>query len=299
MCALIMSSRYRWPHVILVLMVFGQPALACSLPEGAARAVVSVIDGDTLVLDDQSKLRLIGALRPAPPSPDTPDSDWPPAAVAKEALERLTTGQSLLLEHDQRNTDRYGQQLAQAFVVNSEGASFWLQGRMVEDGLARAYSFADNRGCAAELIALEAKARAEHRGLWANAAYDVRLAADARALMRYLGSYQLVEGEVADAAVVKGRVYLNFGADWKTDFTATVDPAARRQFESAGLDLATLKGSRIRVRGWLENANGPEIHVTHSEQIELLSGDGSAAVIGGTANVEPVAADAEPNAAAQ
>ena len=52
MCALIMSSRYRWPHVILVLMVFGQPALACSLPEGAARAVVSVIDGDISVPEE-------------------------------------------------------------------------------------------------------------------------------------------------------------------------------------------------------------------------------------------------------
>ncbi len=270
----------KWCSVMaaVVQLIEVQPALACSLPEGPARAVVAVIDGDTLLLDDQSKLRLIGALRPAPPTPDTLDADWPPAAIAKDALERFTTGQSLLLEQDQRTTDRYGQQLAQAFVVGEAGG-YWLQGRMVEEGLARAYSFPDNRGCAAELIALEAKAREAHRGLWANAAYATRATDATRELLRYVGSYQLVEGAIVDAVASKGRVYLDFGADWKTDFTAAVDPAARKQFETAGLDLTTLKGHRIRVRGWIEAVAGPQIRVTHPEQIEIIADDGSAAVI--------------------
>jgi len=253
-------------------------AHACSLPEGPARAVVSVIDGDTLVLDDHNKLRLIGALRPAPPTTDTTETDWQPAAAARDALQRMVTGQSLLLEQDKRATDRYGQQLAQAFIVTGEG-QVWLQGRMVEQGLARAYSFPDNRGCAAELIALEADARQAHRGLWTNAAYAVRPAEATRELLRYVGSYQLVEGTVASAVASKGRVYLDFGTDWHTDFTAALDAAARKEFEVAGLDPASLKGQRIRVRGWIESANGPQIHVTHPEQIEILADDGTGAVI--------------------
>lgn len=279
---------WRVPHCCVLLGALGLPAshtLACSLPEGPARAVVSVVDGDTLILDDHSKLRLIGALRPAPPTATTTEADWLPAAAAKAALERFTAGQSLLLEQDQRKSDRYGQQLAQAFIV-SESGSVWLQGRMVEEGLARAYSFPDNRGCAAELIALEAKARAAKRGLWANAAYAARSADLTRELLRYVGSYQLVEGTVASAVASKGKVYLDFGADWKTDFTASIDPTARKQLETAGLDPASLKGQRLRIRGWIESVAGPQIRVTHPEQIEILADDGSAAVISSAAGQE-------------
>jgi micrococcal nuclease len=278
---------------VLALLLFAPPlALACSLPEGPARAVVSVIDGDTLILDDHNKLRLIGAMRPAPPTADATATDWPPAVVAKDALERLVGGQSLLLEQDKRTSDRYGQQLAQAFVVSADG-QIWLQGRMVEEGLARAYSFPDNRGCAAELIALEARARAAKRGLWANAAYAVRPAEATRELLRYVGSYQLVEGSVAAAVASKGRVYLDFGSDWRTDFSASVDAAARKEFEAAGLDPASLKGQRVRIRGWIESANGPQIRVTHPEQIEIIADDGTGAVISPERPAERPADDAQ------
>ena len=46
--------------VVLAVLCLMNPAPACTLPEGPARAVVSVIDGDTLLLDDQTKLRLGG-----------------------------------------------------------------------------------------------------------------------------------------------------------------------------------------------------------------------------------------------
>ncbi len=287
-----MSIRARTVLILAAcaLALPAAPSRACSLPEGAARAVVSVLDGDTLVLDDHSKLRLIGALRPAPPTASTTETDWPPAAAAKDALLSFTAGKSLLLELDQRKTDRYGQQLAQAFVVTETG-SFWLQGRMVEEGFSRAYSFPDNRGCAAELIGLEARARVAKRGLWANAAYALRSAELTRELLRYVGSYQLVEGTVATAVASKGKVYLDFGADWKTDFTAAIDPAARKQFEAAGLDPASLKGQRLRVRGWIESVAGPQIRVTHPEQIEILADDGSAAVIESTGRNTPLADD--------
>ena len=277
--AILNTNRTTTIYLAVVIGLLPGVANACSLAEGAARAVVSVIDGDTLLLDDQSKLRLIGALRPAPPSPGTPEADWPPAAAAREALERFVTGQSLLLEFDQRAADRYGTQLAQAFVVSADG-SFWLQGRMVEEGLARAYSFPDNHGCAAELVGLEAAARALGRGLWANAAYAVRDADKTKELLHYTGSYQLVQGTVAEATQSKGRVYLDFGADWHTDFSVAIEPKGRQLFEKASFDLLSLKGKTIRVRGWIENTNGPQIRVSHPEQIEMTAADGSATVVG-------------------
>ena len=72
------------------------------------------------------------------------------------------------------------------------------------------------------------------------------------------------------AAVVRGRAYLNFGPDWKGDFTVSVEPRHRRLFDAEGIDIEALEDRRIRVRGWVESWNGPLIEVTHPKQIEVL-----------------------------
>ena len=72
------------------------------------------------------------------------------------------------------------------------------------------------------------------------------------------------------AAVVRGRGYLNFGTDWKTDFTVVVPPDAVRLFRREGVDIPSFQGRTVRVRGWLRWYNGPQMEVTHPEQIEVL-----------------------------
>ena len=84
---------------------------------------------------------------------------------------------------------------------------------------------------------------------------------------------------MVSAARVRGRLYLNFGDDWRTDFTVTVAPGDARLFDDdpvwaplldAAGGLAGLADRRVRVRGWLGRYNGPEITLTHPEQIEFL-----------------------------
>jgi len=41
------------------------------------------------------------------------------------------------------------------------------------------------------------------------------------------------------------------------------------------IDPKVLAGKKLRVRGWVEWRNGPMIHATHAEQIELLPDGGS------------------------
>jgi hypothetical protein len=67
-----------------------------------------------------------------------------------------------------------------------------------------------------------------------------------------------------------GRIYLNFGNDWRSDFTISIDRKDVRAFAAAGIDLKGLAGKRVRVRGWIEWRNGPMIAATHPEQLELL-----------------------------
>ena len=138
---------------------------------------------------------------------------------------------------------------------------------MISLGMARVYTWSDNRSCAAELLARESQARAAQRGIWALPFYRIRKPAE---LDNEIDTFQLVEGRVVSAAVVRGRIFLNFGPDYRTDFTVTIAPQDMKFFRSAGLDPRTLQGKTIRVRGWISLQNGPEIEATHPEQIEIL-----------------------------
>ena len=82
------------------------------------------------------------------------------------------------------------------------------------------------------------------------------------------GTFQIVEGTVITASVTRGRAFINFGADYRTDFTVTIEPDDMRIFRQAKFDVRTLAGKRIRVRGWIEFYNGPEITITTPAAIE-------------------------------
>jgi hypothetical protein len=89
-------------------------------------------------------------------------------------------------------------------------------------------------------------------------------------------SYEVVEGRIETVAEVRGRTYLNFGRNWRRDFTVTVAGDAAKLFNGQNEGLAGLKGRLVRVRGWIENVNGPSINLTHPEQLEILESDTAA-----------------------
>jgi len=49
-----------------------------------------------------------------------------------------------------------------------------------------------------------------------------------------------------------------------------VERKAVGAFAAAGIDLRSLAGKRVRVRGTLAWRNGPMIEASHPEQIELV-----------------------------
>jgi hypothetical protein len=119
------------------------------------------------------------------------------------------------------------------------------------------------------LLPLEAAARAAKRGMWASTHYAVRTPEDAG---RYIGTLQVVEGTVVKATRVGPQVYLNFGADWQTDFTVVIPAKALTTWRRTGVDPLQLGGRRVRVRGVIETLNGPMIDAPQPEMIELLDG---------------------------
>lgn len=247
-------------------------ALACEgLRMVQGGLVTQVADGDTVVLDSGQVVRLIGTQAPKLPLGRDGFVAWPLASEAKAELERLALNKQVRLGYGGEEIDRYDRALAHLFVEDGEGAPVWAQLHMVQQGLARVYSFPDNRQCLDQLFAGEAQARVERLGIWADPYYSVRAADRPSQLLERAGNYELVEGRVLLADRSGSRIYLNFGRFWKEDFTVVIEAPALRLFSQDGLDPLTLDGALVRVRGWVDDRDGPRIEVTHPEQIEVLA----------------------------
>jgi endonuclease YncB( thermonuclease family) len=215
----------------------------------AAERLAEVIDGATLRLEDGRELRLAGIDPPRPPL----------AEAARAALRELAGGELVLRRLGQ---DRHGRILAQV-----RAGEAWLQGELVRRGLARVHTTLDTRAEAPALLRLEAAARQAGKGIWSRPEYQLRTP---ETVGRHLDSFQIVEGTIADAGRGRGNLFLNFGPDRKSDFTVRIPGTAARLFREAGLDPLSLRGERVRVRGWVRRWDGPLIDVTHPEQVERL-----------------------------
>jgi micrococcal nuclease len=246
-------------------------ALACEqLRMEPGGIVTSVTDGDTVILDDGRVIRMIGTQAPKLPL-DRPDfPTWPLAPEARAALVAIALNQPVQLGFGGETVDRYGRVLAHVFVDGPQG-QVWAQQAMVLKGLARVYSFPDNRACLDLLFAAEGRARVAGLGIWSDPYYSTRAANAPGDLLARAGQYELVEGRVLLAEQSGGRVYLNFGRFWKEDFTAVIEAPALRLFAEAGIDPLVLENALVRIRGWVDDRDGPRIEITHPEQIEVLA----------------------------
>jgi len=244
----------------------------CTLQSGPTRSVVRVIDGETVLLDNHEEVRLIGALTPRSADLDPGAQAWPPEEAAAAALRALVLGRSVSLATADRVRDRYGRTLAHLFI-EKRGERAWVQGEMLAAGQARAYGVPGSYACMRELLAHEREARKRGAGLWANAAYAVRAARATDDLLRRRNSYEIVAGVVAKVATTKARTYVNFGRDWRTDFTAGIEARVLRANPELARTLAALEGKRVEVRGWIQYRNGPYIDIEDPSQIAAANED--------------------------
>jgi endonuclease YncB( thermonuclease family) len=239
-----------------------------ALEVGPQVTIRDVVDGDTVELESGPDVRMVGTQAPKLPLGRDHVEEWPLAQRAKDELERLIArrGNQAQLYFGGRKTDRHNRHLAH--VVLSDGT--WLQGAMVLAGLARVYTFADNRSLILDLLQREQVARAQSRTIWGHPYYAVRDARDAQGLLQRLNHFELVEGVVRHVEAHRARWYLNFGQTWREDFTITIDREHDGVFEEEQFDISALVGTPVRVRGWVMEDGGPLVRVDHPEAIERL-----------------------------
>ncbi|MDF1792617.1 MAG: thermonuclease family protein [Thalassobaculaceae bacterium] len=237
------------------------PSLPDGLSQGETRRVSAILSADTIDLEDGLRVRLAGVQAPVPARHGAPA--WPLSVEAAAETGTLCLGRGVTLHYADDRRDRW--QRALAHVTIEDGV--WLQGHLLQRGLARVYTWPRTALGARTMLDLERTARSNRRGIWSERFYRIRNPAET---WGDLDSWQIVEGRVADAAIVRGTGYLNFGLDWRNDFTFRIESDPRRAFKRAGIDVADLTGRRVRGRGWVFPTNGPMIDLTHPAQLEIL-----------------------------
>jgi endonuclease YncB( thermonuclease family) len=132
-----------------------------SPPAGTERVVVaSVTDGDTLLLDDGRRVRILGI--------DAPETVHPglsgPQAFGRQASRRLTQlvqARVIGLERDRSEVDAYGRLLRHVWLGQDLVAAILLR-----EGLAWPLGIPPDLGHAEDLAAAGATARAAGLGIW-------------------------------------------------------------------------------------------------------------------------------------
>lgn len=130
------------------------------VPRAATRTCVRVVDGDTVVLDGDERVRLIGVDTPESKKPGTPVQYF--ALRASDFLRDLVQGRRVRLEYEQRRKDKHGRTLAYLYL--EDGTFVNLE--IVRRGFGFAYTQFPFRYLD-EFRTAERAARESGTGLWA------------------------------------------------------------------------------------------------------------------------------------
>lgn len=131
-----------------------------SYSQGLSAVVERVIDGDTVVLATQERIRYIGVDTPEMHHPKKPVEAY--AREAKEFNRRLVEGKAIRLEFDVERHDKYGRLLAYVYL---EDGTF-VNAELIRQGYAQILTIPPNVKYADLFLKHQREAREAGRGLW-------------------------------------------------------------------------------------------------------------------------------------
>lgn len=163
----IAGRRRRFP--LWLLLVIGlvaiwrnfsaPPAPPEEIGEGLYE-VQRVVDGDTLLLTNHARIRLIGVDTPETVKPNHPVEPWGPEAT--QFTREFVADKQVRLEFDHERVDKFGRFLAYVWVGDR-----MLNEELVRAGLARAemqYHYSSSKKT--RFLRAEKEAKAARRGIW-------------------------------------------------------------------------------------------------------------------------------------
>ncbi|MCG8491649.1 MAG: hypothetical protein MI743_08565 [Sneathiellales bacterium] len=209
-------------------------------------------------------------------------TDASPHYLTIEGGERISLSDLIWIQHGEhwrgsigREVTRHKKRLegknryGDSFEVFETGSWGWLQEYWVKKGFA-VYSgrspYPEDRKSV--LLSAEQKARSQRRRGWQH--FRILNGGEKAAFFGKSG-FQIVEGLVRSTGKSKKYMYLNFGHDWRTDFTAAIPRENMRIFKKKGWKLEDFDHKWIRVRGYIRTYNGPFMDIYYPDQVEILA----------------------------
>lgn len=249
-------SRLRAPsRVLATLVAVAVPALAAT----AAPARIAAVESSAVVaLDDGRRVRLSGLLTPV----DSGSESKELRELAKACAATVASGVEVEVAPAVPPWDRHGRLVADLRIV--PGGDL-LQSRLVAAGCARVAGTGLDAVTLARLLGDESAARRDGRGVWTDP--SVAVVPAHRAASR-TGRFTLVSGVVRRAERHGASLYLDFGDDWRSDFTVRLGGTAAR---AAAGEAAAWVGVRVRVRGVVFWNNGPMVEADEPGVVERLT----------------------------
>lgn len=117
-----------------------------------------IIDGDTFVLENGEKIRILGI--------NAPEKNEPFSDSAKIFVEKLILNKKVKLEYDLQKYDKYGRVLAYVFFDKK-----FLNEEILKAGYAWVYIVPPNFKYSEKLKIAEERAKREKKGLWGKPYY--------------------------------------------------------------------------------------------------------------------------------
>jgi len=176
-----MEPRRRFPpprrmvvgRLVVVLVLGGlaawqyffpaQPAVRPPLEPGTTAKVLRAVDGDTLLMADHTRVRLLGV-----DTPETKRPDWPVEPFGPEAHEFTRAhveGRVVRLEFDAERHDKYDRTLAYVYLDD-----WLLNEELIRAGMGRAITnHPYSEAMKIRFRAAQREAQQAHRGIWSSA----------------------------------------------------------------------------------------------------------------------------------
>ncbi len=205
--------------------------------------VKKVIDGDTIILQNNDKVRFLGV--------NTPElghgkfRDEPLANQARQFVKRKIQGREVHLKNERTQKDKYGRRLAQIYTQNGEN----IQTGLLERGLAFVVAIGEGEFEYIDgYIAAESKAREANKGVWGDDFYTP-ISAKTAVDMRHRG-YKRVHGTVERVSRSRNNQILHLEGDFRI---LIAHPAWEQYFKGTAQRYL---GQSIEVGGWIFKSYG-------------------------------------------
>ncbi len=234
-----------------------------SSPESAT--VKWVYDGDTLLLTDKRKIRIIGI--------DTPETKHHKqkaqayGAKAREALRELLQqfDYQITLRYGKERKDKYKRTLAHIYLSDGTNISNWL----LEQGYAKTLAFPPNIALAECYKKSEEIAQAQSLKIWRYKGNQIK---QASSLPRRINGYVRLEGTVSKIRRFRKTLIMELESNTKSHIEIKIKKRNLSYFNE--IDPDKLWNKTIIVTGLLKNKKGRRtLYLSHPSQLKVIDGE--------------------------